>query len=177
MDFRCEMATIREELPEDFDAVRELNRLAFGRDTEGRLVDLLRERGCAIVSLVALEETKGEVIGHIFFSRIRIETPTAYVSAVSLAPMAVTPAWQRRGVGSELVRRGLEECRARGETIISVLGHAHYYPRFGFSADFAVPLVGPHAGPEWMALELAPGALAGVSGKVRYAEAFRVVGA
>jgi putative acetyltransferase len=117
------------------------------------------------------------VMGHIFFSRIQIETPNAYVSAVSLAPMAVTPTWQRRGVGSELVRRGLEECRARGERIVSVLGHAEYYPRFGFSADLAIPLDGPHAGPEWMALELAPGALDGVSGKVRYAEAFRVVGA
>lgn len=171
------MAIIRQELPEDFDAVRELNRLAFGQDAEGRLVDLLRRTGDALTSLVATDEETGNVIAHIFFSRVRIETATGYVDAVSLAPMAVLPDWQRKGIGSSLVRRGLEECRALGEKIVVVLGHADYYPRFGFSAELAKPLEGPHNGPEWMALELAEGALAGVSGKVRYAEAFRVVGA
>jgi putative acetyltransferase len=171
------MATIREELPEDFDAVRHLNRLAFGHDAEGRLVDLLRASGDAVASVVTLDDAKDEVIGHIMFSRIRIETATGYVNAVALAPMAVAPVWQRRGVGSELVRRGLDECCARGERIVSVLGHAAYYPRFGFSPELAQLLDGPHAGPEWMALELVPGALDGVSGKVRYPDAFHVVGA
>jgi putative acetyltransferase len=76
-----------------------------------------------------------------------------------------------------LVRRGLDECLARGEKIASVLGRAKYHPRFGFSPELAKPLDGPHAGVEWMALELVPGALRGVAGKARYPEAFRVVGA
>jgi putative acetyltransferase len=171
------MTTIREERPEDFDAVRHVNRLAFGQDAEGRLVDLLRESGGVVVSMVAVDDATREVVGHILFSRLQIETAAGYVSAVSLAPMAVAPAWQRRGVGSRLVRRGLDQCLARGEKIVSVLGHAAYYPRFGFSPELAKPLDGPYAGVEWMALELVPGALAGVAGKVRYPEAFRVVGA
>jgi putative acetyltransferase len=171
------MTTIREERPEDFDEVRHVHRLAFGQDAEGRLVDLLRERGGAVVSMVAVDDSTGAVIGHALFSRIQIETDAGYVSAMSLAPMAVAPIWQKRGVGSRLVRRGLDECLGRGEKIVCVLGHAHYYPRFGFSPELAKPLLGPHDGPEWMALELVPGALRGVAGKVRYPEAFRVVGA
>lgn len=86
--------------------------------------------------------------------------------------MAVRPERQRRGVGSALVRKGVAVCAALGCPFVLVVGHPEYYPRFGFRADAARNLEGPVAGEAWMALELAPGALQGVSGRMRYPRAF-----
>ena len=111
-------------------------------------------------------------MGHILFSELPIETDQGVLDAVSLAPMSVLPKWQRRGIGSALVRHGLEACRERGKAIVVVVGHPGYYPRFGFSAALAKNLYGPFSGEAWMAIELKPGALEGVRGAVRYPEAF-----
>lgn len=157
---------IRKEHPEDREAIRAVNMSAFPASEEAGIVDKLRSDGDAILSLVA--EEQGEIVGHILFERVII----AEVPAASLAPMAVKPAWQRRGIGSALVRHGLDECRALGERIVVVLGHPAFYPRFGFSAELARPLQGFAPGPAWMALELTPGALSGLRGKVQYPKAF-----
>jgi len=93
------------------------------------------------------------------------------LDAVSLAPVSVHPQHQRLGIGSALIRRGLDECRAQNEPAIFVLGHADYYPRFGFSSETAKPF-GPFKGESWMALELIPHCLEGLSGDVKYAAAF-----
>lgn len=163
---------IRPEAPADHPAVFEVNRLAFGRDAEAVLVDALRAGGYAEVSLVA--EVAGEVVGHILFSRLPIRTAAGTVDAVSLAPMAVLPDHQRHGVGGELVRAGLEACRAGGHRIAVVLGHPAFYPRFGFAPALAERLESPFgAGEAWMAVELVPGALAGVEGRVEYPPPFR----
>ena len=97
---------IREEIPDDRPAVAELNRIAFGGDCEARLVDRLRSAGLVIVSLVAVQD--GEIVGHVMFSELAIESEPGVIQAASLAPMAVTPKHQRRGIGSALVGRGLE---------------------------------------------------------------------
>jgi len=166
------MALIREEIADDHDAVRALNRTAFKGEAEAQLVDRLRNDGAVVVSLVAVEENN--IVGHILFSDLLIETEQAVIHAVSLAPMAVIPQCQRQGIGSELVRRGLEICRERGYSIAVVLGHPGFYPRFGFSAELAKNLLGPYSGDAWMALELVPGALDDVKGTVRYPKAFDV---
>ena len=167
------MTLIREETPADYDAVRELNRRVFTGDGEAQLVDRLRADAEAVASLVAIEN--GEIGGHILFSNLPIETAHGVIDAVSLAPMSVIPTFQRRGIGSALVREGLELCRARGRSIVVVLGHPQYYPRFGFSAELAKALRGPYSGDAWMALELIPGALDGIQGTVRYPKAFDVL--
>jgi len=110
------------------------------------------------------------------FSELPIETGQGLIDAVSLAPLAVNPICQRQGIGSALVRQGLEHCRERGKPIVVVLGHPGYYPRFGFSAELAKKLHGPFSGEAWMALELRDGALDDVEGTVRYPEAFGVPG-
>ncbi len=134
-------------------------------------MDALRSGGYARVSLVA--EVDGRVVGHILFSDVPILTDGGTVPALSLAPMAVLPEHQRKGIGTALVRRGLEACRQQGHRAVVVLGHPDFYPRFGFSARLAVPLSSPFGGREaWMALELAPGALGGVTGWVRYPPPF-----
>ena len=165
------MVIIRYEIPEDFAAVYEVNRRAFGRENEARLVEALRREGDAI-SLVA--EVEGRVIGHILFSPIRIEAQDGTAAAMSLAPMAVLPEFQNRGAGSALVRGGLEECRRQGHEIVIVLGHANFYPRFGFSPARPMGIEPPFQAPDeaWMALALQPGGLEGVRGVVKYPPAF-----
>ena len=161
---------IRPETPADHAAIREVNRLAFGGDDEARLVDALRDGGYVRVSLVA--EEGGRVVGHILFSDLPIVTAGGTVEALALAPMAVIPSHQRRGIGSMLVREGLRACREAGHRIVVVLGHPEFYPRFGFSAKLAERLRSPFSGPAFMAVELVPGALEGVEGEVRYPPPF-----
>ena len=160
---------VRAEDTADLDGIREVNRLAFGGEDEALLVDRLRADGDVVVSLVAF--SRGEVVGHVLFSRLPIEQTENKVAGAALAPVAVLPAWQRQGVGSALIRQGLARCVELGVAGVVVLGHPEYYPRFGFSADLARNLTAPFAGPAFMALELEPGALA-AGGTVRYAAAF-----
>ncbi len=177
---------IRPERPDDADAVRAVNDAAFSQPNEARLVDALRGRE-SVVSLVAdLDPPSpaprqpnalagyGEasrVVGHILFSRIAIEPTTP---ALALAPMAVLPAHQRRGIGSALVRRGLDECARLGHRIVVVLGHPAFYPRFGFVRARPLGILPPLDWPDdaWMVMALVPGALHGVHGTVRYPPAF-----
>jgi putative acetyltransferase len=164
---------IRPECPADHEAIRRIHRLAFGQDDEAVLVDALRAGGHARLSLVA--DVDGDVVGHILFSDLPIHTDRGIVPALALAPMAVRPDHQKRGIGSALIRAGLAECRANGHRIVVVLGHAEYYPRFGFSAKLAESLKSPFTGKEsWMALELVPGALNDVAGEVEYAPPFGI---
>jgi putative acetyltransferase len=161
---------VREETPQDHEAIREVNRLAFKGEEEAQLVDRLRADGLVVASLVAVED--GQVVGHILFSELAIQTNEGGLRAVALAPMAVRPEAQRRGIGSALVRQGLRVCRERGRSAVIVVGHPAYYPRFGFSAERARNLRSPFSGDAFMALELTPRALENVIGTVRYPEAF-----
>lgn len=124
------MPLIRHEQPQDIEAIHTLNQLAFQGDTEANIVDALRENCDQLLSLVAVEDE--QVIGHLLFSPATIETEEGGVIGVGLAPMAVTPAFQRQGVGTKLVEQGLSELRRDGVPFVIVLGHPEYYPRFGF---------------------------------------------
>jgi putative acetyltransferase len=161
---------VREEQPGDAPRIRKVNQAAFGRADEADLIDELHREGVVLLSLVA--ELDSEIVGHILFSRMAVETAQTSVAAVSLAPMAVLPDHQRRQVGSQLVRHGLTTLRERGERIVIVLGHKEYYPRFGFTSGKARYLASPFPPDAFMALELADGALDGIRGTVRYPSAF-----
>lgn len=161
---------IRPETVADVTAIGEVNRLAFGQGGEARLVEELRAGGFVRVSLVA--ELHGRVVGHILFSELSIDSDAQSVSALSLAPMAVLPDFQRQGIGQRLVKRGLEVCRDQGHRIVIVLGHPEFYPRFGFSAKLAAQFTSPFSGDAFMALELVPGSLQGIEGQVCYPPPF-----
>jgi putative acetyltransferase len=161
---------IRQETTTDLAAIRQVNRLAFGQDAEGRLVDALRDGGYVRVSLIA--EQAGQVVGHILFSDLPIITKAGTVPALALAPMAVLPEFQNQAIGSALVSRGLEVCRQQGHQIVVVLGHPRFYPRFGFRSDLATNLESPYAREAFMAVDLVPGAFHGVSGRVQYPPPF-----
>lgn len=166
------LITVRAERPADGLAVSRVNQAAFGGNDERCLVEALHAGGFVLLSLVA--ELDGLIVGHALFSRMSIETGQRAAAAVALAPMAVLPDYQRRGIGSHLLRRGLDLLRARGEDIVIVVGHADYYPRFGFSTDKARTIESPFPRDVFMALELRPGALDDVGGRVRYPPPFGI---
>ena len=165
---------VRRETTRDHIGIADVQRKAFGREAEGRIVDRLRQGCLVVVSLVADDDKA--LVGHILFSRLPIHANGRVINALALAPLAVLPARQRQGIGSMLVRDGLENCRSAGERIVIVLGDPKYYSRFGFSAELTRNLRSPFSGDAFMALELVPGALTGVTGEVRYPAAFRSVG-
>jgi predicted N-acetyltransferase YhbS/integrase len=121
-----QLIEIRDEQPGDIEAVREVNRQAFDQEQEGRIIDALREHDGVLVSLVAVID--GAVVGHIMFSPLTV----GLMVGAALGPMAVLPEYQRRGIGSRLVRQGIERLRSDGCPFIVVIGHPEFYPRFGF---------------------------------------------
>jgi putative acetyltransferase len=163
---------IRAEQPGDWVAVHRVNESAFETPLEANLVDALRQQASDAVSLVA--EHGGAIIGHIMLSPLTLsEHPD--LKLMGLAPMAVAPPHQRSGVGSALVRAGLERCKELGYGAVVVLGHPEYYPRFGFSPASRFGIGCEYDVPEdvFMMLELQPGFLDGTSGVIRYHDAFR----
>lgn len=163
--------TIRPETASDRAAVRAVNEAAFETSAEADLVEALRERAEPTFSLVA--EEGGRVVGHILFSPVGLAGHPE-LGLFGLAPMAVEPSLQRRGVGSALVRAGLEACAAAGGRAVVVLGHPEYYPRFGFrpASGFGLSCRWEVPDEAFMALELEPGALAEAEGEVAYHPAF-----
>ena len=167
------MFTVREEAPSDLSEIREVNRAAYGTDYEANRTDRLRSSGDVTVSLVAV--TNRTVVGHILLSALTIETIKGTLQAASLTSLAVSSDWRRKGIGTKLVEKGLGLCLAQGKVAVFVLGSPEYYRRFGFSANLAKTLKSPEnlgVGGAWMAKELEPGALGGVTGTIHYPAAF-----
>ena len=162
---------IRAEKENDRDAVYAVNVSAFETPSEANLVDALREQAQPFVSLVA--EDNGELAGHIMFSPVSL---SGYpdLKMMGLAPMAVAPEHQRKGIGSALVRAGLEQCKQLCFAAVVVLGHPEYYPRFGFLPSSQFGIDSEYEVPEevFMAMELQPGTLSGKTGRVKYHAAF-----
>ena len=163
---------VRPERSGDESAIRRLNDEAFGQPEESRIIDAVRAAGDSVISLVAVEGAT--IVGHILFTPVSIEPHRRAPLALGLGPMAVLPAWQRHGIGSRLVEAGLQECRRLGCHAVVVLGHPAFYPRFGFRPGRTFGLRSEFDVPDevFMVAELKPGALAGVSGLVRYLPAF-----
>ncbi len=165
--------TVRQERPADEEAISRLNTLAFGGPDEAAIIGALRANGGVTLSLVA--ELDGDVVGHILFSPVSVERNGEGEIAVGLGPMAVMLEHQRRGVGSMLVREGLDRLRAAGHRVVVVLGHPEYYPRFGFERASRYGLRCEFDCPDeaFMVTELCPGALANGAATVRYRPEFR----
>ncbi len=167
--------TIRPETANDIAAIYTINELAFERADEAKLVDAIREGGAFIPALSLVAEVNGQLVGHILFSDIAIVQDSGrLLPSLALAPMAVLPEWQGKGVGAALVREGLAQAQAAGYPSVMVLGHEKYYPKFGFEpaaqwhiqAPFEVPAAA------FMGIALQPGALDDAAGTVHYPREF-----
>jgi putative acetyltransferase len=161
--------TIRPETAADAPAIHDLLAHAFETPAEAELVDRLRRDGDLVLSLVATD-TAQAVVGHVAFPRLRVESAGRESPVAGLAPLAVAETHRRQGIGAQLTRAGLDHLRAKGETLVFVMGNPAYYTRFGFALETAQPFTCVYAGPYFMALRLADAALR--TGTVRYPAAF-----
>ncbi|TCL71239.1 N-acetyltransferase [Rhizobium sp. BK251] len=155
---------IRDEQPRDHAAIAELVERAFGQPVEARLVEKLRDDGDAAISLVA--EEGDAIVGHILLSPMAAPFP-----ALGLAPLAVLPGHERKGIGSALVKAAIARAGERNYGAVFVLGDPGYYERFGFRAALAADFSSPYAGPYFMVMPLRE-SLPATTGRVDYARAF-----
>lgn len=159
---------IREERA-DVAAVRELNRRAFGQDQEGNIVDALRANGAALLSLVATLNNR--LVGHIMYSPASV---AGNVEGAALGPMAVLPECQRQGIGSKLIEAGNRKLKDAGCPLVLVVGHADYYPRFGFrrASEHGIKCQWDVPDDVFMLLILDEAKMEGVSGLATYRHEF-----
>jgi len=175
-----ESVKIRVERPGDYGAIRQVIRRAFKKNADelegaADVVELLRERKKAVVALVA--DVEDQVVGHIMFSPVTVAEAPERFRAVGLAPLTVLPEFQNSGIGLKLTREGLQACRRYGYDAVVVLGHPHYYPRFGFSRAKDFRLDNEYnANDAFMVMELHEGVLGTISGLVKFAPEFREAG-
>ena len=167
---------VRPETPADIPAIHAVEQAAFGRTAEADLVDLCRARGRVALSLVALDQEQ-QVIGHVLFTPVTLDPPHPGWQGLGLGPVAVLPAFQRRGVGSRLITLGLEICRQNGFDFVVLLGSPRYYCLFGFIPGREFGLSSDYgAGDEFQARELRPGVLRGARAVVKYVPEFEEAG-
>jgi putative acetyltransferase len=171
--------TIRAEHANDKAQVFEVISRAFGQENEAKLVDLLRESEAFVPELSLVAVAGVEILGHILFTRIKIIDERGNdVESLALAPLAVKPECQNQGIGGKLINTGLERSKALNFRSVIVLGHAHYYPKFGFEPTIKWNIKAPFekvAVDNYMGLELLESGLQNVSGTVQYAKEFEMV--
>ncbi|MDF2192800.1 N-acetyltransferase [Paraflavitalea sp. CAU 1676] len=170
---------IRQEEPADIPAVYAMNSEAFGQDKEAKLVDALRKNDAVFVPGLSLVATAdGAIVGHILFTKIKIVDQGGHeFESLALAPMAVSKAFQKHGIGRQLIGQGLIVAKELGFTSVIVLGHEYYYPRFGFLPSSKWHIYPPFQVPAnvYMAIELVEGGLQHVTGTVQYPAEFAEV--
>jgi putative acetyltransferase len=168
---------VRETNDSDLNNILEVEKQAFGYDKEAELVRQLLsdETAAPVVSLLAMHEN--EAVGHILFTKAKIEgtapTPLVYI----LAPLAVKPGFQKQGLGAMLIREGLRKLKKIDVEMVFVLGHMKYYPQYGFTPDagklgFPAPYpIPPEHADAWMVQALSSDGLSRTTGKVICADA------
>ena len=163
---------IREERPADVAAVREVNRRAFEQERESNIVDALRANGGALLSLVATIDD--QVVGHVMYSRVSVGD---MVNGAALGPMAVLPEHQRQGIGTRLIDTANQKIKDAGYPFIIVVGHAEYYPRFGFRPAGKYGIKCEWDVPEevFMVLMLDAAKMQGVAGLAKYRDEFSTI--
>ncbi|WP_375505552.1 GNAT family N-acetyltransferase [uncultured Nostoc sp.] len=141
------MINIRCETLPDYTVIAEVNTLAFGQENEAKLVDEIRGSDRYIPELSLVAEVENVIVGHILFSYIDLVGEET-LQLLGLAPLAVHPQFQRQGIGNALIKAGLEIAEVKKEAIVIVLGHPHFYTRFGFQSSVVYEIESPFPVPE-----------------------------
>lgn len=168
---------LRTEQPDDYKEIYRLHEAAFGGDEESRLVERLRKSEGFVPELSVVAEGDEGITGHILFTEISIQPDAEGASSqlsLSLAPMAVLPAFQKQGIGKALVGEGLRRATVLNYSSVIVLGHPDYYPAFGFvkASEFGLRSVFEAPDEAFMAMELKEEALSKCMGEVVYSPEF-----
>lgn len=171
---------IRQETLEDYPWVVELTRRAFENmpfsdGDEDQLVVNLHKSESFISELSLVAELNGQVVGHILFTPLTIENGQEHFESLVLGPVSVLPELQNLGIGSQLIEAGHQKAKELGFNSIILVGHEHYYPRFGYKTASRWGIKVPFDLPSddvFMAVELTRDALTGCSGMVRFPAAF-----
>lgn len=169
---------IRQENKDDFNAVFEVNKFAFGQDNEANLVELLRQSNAFDPELSLVATLDNKIVGHILFTKIKIVNDDKIeIESLALAPMAVKPEFQHKGIGGQLIKHGLDKARELQYKSVIVLGHENYYPKFGFVPADKWKIKPPYDVPTnvFMALELVTDGLKNTNGIVKYPKEFETV--
>ncbi|MDD2777814.1 MAG: N-acetyltransferase [Methanocellales archaeon] len=168
--------TLRKEEEKDYKKVYEVNCFAFQQENESKLIERIRKGKNFVSELSLVAEIDDEIVGHILFSRIKIFGDSVFDS-LALAPMAVSPKFQKKGIGRKLIKKGMEKVKELGFDSIIVLGHKGYYPKFGFQRASKWNIKCPFEVPDeaFMAIELTERAFEGNAGTVKYPDEFMEV--
>lgn len=146
----------------------------YSDNMEQFLVERLRKSKAFIPQLSLVAEVNGEVVGHILLTKIQIKNDHESFESLALAPVSVKPSHQKRGIGGELINKSHNIAKELGYKSIILLGHAEYYPKFGYQLCSRYGIKIPFAAPEenCLVLELVKDGLKGVTGIVEYAKEF-----
>lgn len=167
---------LRTERARDFPEVERVHSLAFGGPAEATLVRQLRKSDAFVPELSILATRQGWIVGHVLFSKISLVSEGKNLNALSLAPVAVLPELQKRGIGKALIEEGIDRAEQLGFGAILVLGDPEYYGNFGFELRLAQKIESVYAGEYFAGLELINGTLTGIaSAKAEYPAAFAQV--
>ena len=169
---------IRKSAESDKPEIGNIHIQAFGEEKGPEIADLVKgmmndKTAIPLLSLVAVEDNK--IIGHILFTKAEITETTESVSIQILAPLAVLPDVQSKGIGGQLIKEGLIQLKESGVELVFVLGHPDYYPRSGFipagelGYEAPYPIPEEHAG-AWMVQELSNDVIGRVRGKIQCSE-------
>ncbi len=165
---------IRPESSHDWEAIYHIHHSAFGQKDEAELVNTLRQSEYYIPELSLVAEKEHDIVGHILFTKIHIrnEENDSTSETLALAPVSVLPAYQAKGIGTQLIMKGLEVAPTLGYTSVILLGHPAYYPKFGFEPTSTWNISPPFDVPEeaFMGIELVPNGLSNIKGTVQYPE-------
>lgn len=170
---------IRQETVADYPIVFDLIEKAFRNEMmsdkkEQFLVERLRKSNSFIPELSLVAETKHQIVGYILLTKIYIETSADSTTSLALAPIAVLPSFQKKGIGGQLIEKAHQTAKELGYQSIILLGHEKYYPNFGYQTlhhfNISLPFEAPKE--NCMAIELTPEALQNKNGKVIYPKEF-----
>lgn len=167
---------IRSETRDDFKSIKEVHDRAFAKECEGDLVRLLRDSEDFVPELSIVAELKGEIVGHVLFSKISLTEESVDLQSLSLAPVGVVPQMHGRGIGQRLITEGITRAKTLGYRSILVVGDPGYYGKFGFRHDLVLNIKSCYACDEFAGLELVAGSLSNIKdGSAVYPDAFSVV--